>query len=213
LAVQRDRRELVIGLSPLGRPAARVVAAVCRAGGLGVLDLAGGDGRVREALALTEQWSPGSYGVRVPQGCRLEPAGLPVGVNTVVLGRNSPWRPSDLDGYRVLSRQAQAVRLPAGQDVFLAKHPGVPARALPRTAAPVPRRRRPQVRVRGFGVWRACRPAQAVPLPASVTTRSPSPPLDSPRFPGSSVTAFTSRRGCRLRRRGRRSRSDAAATT
>ncbi|MFD2421010.1 SDR family NAD(P)-dependent oxidoreductase [Amycolatopsis pigmentata] len=103
MAAQRDRRELVIGLSPLGRPGARVVAAVCRAGGLGVLDLGAGDVRVREALALTEQWSRGPYGVRVPQGCRLEPADLPAGVDTVLLGRNSPWRPSDPDGYRVLA--------------------------------------------------------------------------------------------------------------
>ena len=103
MAVQRDSRELVIGLSPLGRPTARVVAAVCQAGGLGVLDLGAGDVRVREALALTQQWSPGRFGVRVPEGCRLDPADLPDGVDTVVLGWNSPWRPSDLAGYRVLA--------------------------------------------------------------------------------------------------------------
>ncbi|HVW44944.1 MAG TPA: SDR family NAD(P)-dependent oxidoreductase [Amycolatopsis sp.] len=103
MAVQRDRRELVLGLSPLGRPTARVVAAVCQAGGLGGLDLGAGDARVRESLTLAQQWSPGTFGVRVPQGCRLEPADLPAGVDTVVLGWDSPWRPSELAGYRVLA--------------------------------------------------------------------------------------------------------------
>src|SRR5436309_2789265 len=77
LPLQRARRELVIGLSPLGRPSARAVASVARAGGLGVLDLGAGDVRVREALELTGQWSPGPFGVRVPEGCRLTPADLP----------------------------------------------------------------------------------------------------------------------------------------
>ncbi|HJQ45298.1 MAG TPA: SDR family NAD(P)-dependent oxidoreductase [Amycolatopsis sp.] len=93
----------MIGLSPLGRPNARVVAAVCRAGGLGVLDLGAGDVRARYELQLAASWVPGGFGVRVPEGCRLDPGDLPDQVDTVVLGCNSPWRPAQLPGdYRVL---------------------------------------------------------------------------------------------------------------
>src|SRR5438067_801835 len=103
LPLQRARRELVIGLSPLGRPSARAVAEIARAGGLGVLDLGAGDARVREALELAARWSPVPFGVRVPEGCRLRPEDLPEAVDTVVLAANSPWRPAELAGYRVLA--------------------------------------------------------------------------------------------------------------
>jgi acyl transferase domain-containing protein/NAD(P)H-dependent flavin oxidoreductase YrpB (nitropropane dioxygenase family) len=79
-----------------------VVASVCHAGGLGVLDLGAGDVRVREALELAQQWSRGPFGVRVAEGCRLGPEDLPDGVDTVVLGWNSPWQVADLAGYQVL---------------------------------------------------------------------------------------------------------------
>ncbi|MFF4160941.1 SDR family oxidoreductase [Streptomyces sp. NPDC001678] len=63
----------VIGVSPFGEPDARIAAAVCAAGGLGVLDLGRGDRRAREALDLLRRWAPGAFGVRVPDGCALRP--------------------------------------------------------------------------------------------------------------------------------------------
>ena len=49
----------VIGVSPLGAPDPRLVAAVCRAGGSGVLDLGPGARAAREALTLLRQGAPG----------------------------------------------------------------------------------------------------------------------------------------------------------
>ncbi|MGW7615776.1 SDR family NAD(P)-dependent oxidoreductase [Streptomyces antimycoticus] len=99
-----DAGDLVIGITPLGEPDARLAAAVSRAGGLGVLDL-GTTGR--EALRAWEdigEWvADGRYGVRVAAGCRLTPADLldtpavsspeggAPGPHTVVLGVDSPW--------------------------------------------------------------------------------------------------------------------------
>ncbi|MGW2816860.1 SDR family NAD(P)-dependent oxidoreductase [Streptomyces sp. NPDC001415] len=65
--------ELVIGLSPLGLPDPRPVAAVRRAGGLGVLDLGAGDRRAREALARVRDWTAGAFAVRVGPACALTP--------------------------------------------------------------------------------------------------------------------------------------------
>ncbi|MEV5281430.1 SDR family NAD(P)-dependent oxidoreductase [Streptomyces sp. NPDC051993] len=65
--------ELVIGLSPLGLPDPRPVAAVCRAGGLGVLDLGAGDRRAREALGRVRRWTAGAFAVRVGPSCALTP--------------------------------------------------------------------------------------------------------------------------------------------
>ncbi|MFD9790988.1 SDR family NAD(P)-dependent oxidoreductase [Streptomyces sp. NPDC059070] len=65
--------ELVIGVSPFGEPDPRLVAAVCRAGGLGVLDLGTGDRRAREALGLVGSWAAGAFAVRVGAACALTP--------------------------------------------------------------------------------------------------------------------------------------------
>ncbi|NKQ57888.1 SDR family NAD(P)-dependent oxidoreductase [Amycolatopsis sp. K13G38] len=90
-------------MSPLGRPNARLLAAACRARGLGVLDLGTGDVRAREELELAQRWVPGRFAVRVTHGCRMDPQDLPDQVDTVVLGWNSPWRIADLAGvHRVL---------------------------------------------------------------------------------------------------------------
>src|SRR3979409_2025215 len=75
-----DQRDLVIAISPFGRPDARVTAAAVRAGVLGVLDL----GRDRdEAVAApgeTARWARGPFGVRVGAGCPLLPSDLPEAV-------------------------------------------------------------------------------------------------------------------------------------
>ncbi|GGM51030.1 polyketide synthase [Longimycelium tulufanense] len=101
--------DAVLGVSPFGEPNARLVAAVGRAGGLGVLDLGRGDRRSREALARAGRWSPVPFGVRVAAGCALEPADLSRAddlhgrVTTVLLGAGTPWRVADLQPhYRVL---------------------------------------------------------------------------------------------------------------
>lgn len=97
--------EAVLGISPFGEPEPRLVAAVCRAGGLGVLDLGAGDSRAREALASLRQWVPGPFGVRMSAGCALTAADLVEagGVHTVLLTADSPVRPDELPaGTRVL---------------------------------------------------------------------------------------------------------------
>ncbi|MBC2876478.1 MULTISPECIES: type I polyketide synthase [Streptomyces] len=63
----------VIGVSPFGEADPRLVAAVRRAGGLGVLDLGDGGRHAREALALVRRWTGGDFGVRVAEGCALSP--------------------------------------------------------------------------------------------------------------------------------------------
>ncbi|MFE9568883.1 SDR family NAD(P)-dependent oxidoreductase [Streptomyces sp. NPDC006692] len=89
--------ELVIGLSPLGLPDPRPVAAVCRAGGLGVLDLGAGDRRAREALGRVRRWTAGAFAVRVGPSCALTPeevaeecgGGLP---QVVLLAADADWK-------------------------------------------------------------------------------------------------------------------------
>ncbi|MFB7915821.1 SDR family oxidoreductase [Streptomyces sp. NPDC056061] len=77
---------MIIGITPLGEPDAGLTLAVCRAGGLGVLDLGPGDRRAREALAHVRRTASGGFGVRVDARCRLAPADLaPDGPHTVVL--------------------------------------------------------------------------------------------------------------------------------
>ncbi|MFI0734142.1 SDR family oxidoreductase [Streptomyces sp. NPDC021225] len=100
--------DLVIGVTPFGRPDARLAAAVGRAGGFGVLDLGAGDRWAREALECLRGWAPdGRYGVRIGPGCRLAPADLlalragdGAGPGTVVLAVDSPWAVADCAGCR-----------------------------------------------------------------------------------------------------------------
>ncbi|MDX6719062.1 MAG: hypothetical protein QOJ63_1316, partial [Solirubrobacteraceae bacterium] len=89
-------RDLVIGVSPFGEPNARLVASVCGAGGLGVLDLGAGDHRAREALGFTARGATVPFGVRVGTGCALGPTDLPPQVDTVLLGADLPWQPATL---------------------------------------------------------------------------------------------------------------------
>ncbi|MFI6054557.1 SDR family NAD(P)-dependent oxidoreductase [Streptomyces violascens] len=100
--------ELVIGLSPLGLPDPRPVAAVRRAGGLGVLDLGAGDRRAREALACVRRWTAGAFAVRVGPSCGLTPeevaeecgGALP---SVVLLAADADWKIRELaDECRVL---------------------------------------------------------------------------------------------------------------
>ncbi|MGK4579056.1 SDR family NAD(P)-dependent oxidoreductase [Kitasatospora sp. HPMI-4] len=101
--------DLIIGITPFQEPDARLAAAVCRAGGTGVLDLGTGDRRSREELARLREWAPGPFGIRVGQDCRISPeeldltcGGLP---HTVLLAAAPPeWLSAALParGHRVL---------------------------------------------------------------------------------------------------------------
>ena len=108
-------QNLVLGVSPFTVPDARLVSAVCRAGGLGVLDLGAGDRRAREALDLLLSWAGGPFGVRVTGACALQPDDLPRDhVHTVLLGHDAKWSIPDLAAHhRVLvevTSRAEAVQ-------------------------------------------------------------------------------------------------------
>ncbi|MEY2243252.1 SDR family NAD(P)-dependent oxidoreductase [Streptomyces sp. BF23-18] len=101
--------DMIIGITPFGEPDARLAAAVCRAGGLGVLDLGAGDRRSRDALERLHRLARGPFGVRIGARCRLDPADLAPGTgdagrpDTVVLAVDAPWQAGDLaTGHRVL---------------------------------------------------------------------------------------------------------------
>ncbi|MFI9723354.1 SDR family oxidoreductase [Streptomyces sp. NPDC052396] len=99
--------QTVIGVSPFGEADARIVAAVSRAGGLGVLDLGSGGRPHREALTLARRWTRGTFGVRVPEGCAIQPAELPDrddgGPGTVLLAPGVSWPESGHRGRTVLA--------------------------------------------------------------------------------------------------------------
>ncbi|MGW1877036.1 SDR family oxidoreductase [Streptomyces sp. NPDC001975] len=83
--------DLIMCITPFGEPDARLAAAVCAAGGLGVLDLGRGDRRTQEALARLKRAVPAPYGVRVAPGCALTPEDLDRLPDTVVLAAGAPW--------------------------------------------------------------------------------------------------------------------------
>ncbi len=118
-------RCLVVGVTPLGEPIAAVVAAVERAGGLGVLDLGRDRGRALAALADAARWVPASFGVRVGPGCPVTPADLPPEVDTVVLASGSPWTAADAAERLVLvevcSGDEADAALAAGADGIIAR--------------------------------------------------------------------------------------------
>ena len=108
-------RNLVLGVSPFAVPDARLVSAVGRAGGVGILDLGVGDRHSREALDLLLSWASGPFGVRVTGYCARQPEDLPQDhVDTVLLGHDAKWSIPDLAArHRVLvevSSRADAVK-------------------------------------------------------------------------------------------------------
>ncbi|WP_327070547.1 SDR family NAD(P)-dependent oxidoreductase [Kitasatospora sp. NBC_01302] len=100
--------DLVIGITPFCQPDVGLAEAVCRAGGLGVLDLGTGDRRAREAVAALRERLGGGFGVRVGPGCGLLPEELGVSggarPETVVLAGEVPgWEAADVAGqFRLL---------------------------------------------------------------------------------------------------------------
>ena len=91
-------RRLLVGVTPFSEPNALMVAAVERAGGLGVLDLGRDRGRAVAALADAARWVPRAFGVRAGPGCPVSPGDLPASVDTVVLGAGSPWTVDEAAG-------------------------------------------------------------------------------------------------------------------
>ncbi|MFD5396079.1 SDR family NAD(P)-dependent oxidoreductase [Streptomyces sp. NPDC127097] len=77
-----------MALSPFEEPGERIVLAAARAGALGLLDLGRDPGPARAALARLEGLS---HGVRIPVGCPLTPADLPMAVDTVLLADPRAW--------------------------------------------------------------------------------------------------------------------------
>ncbi|MFF4548813.1 SDR family oxidoreductase [Streptomyces sp. NPDC001406] len=95
--------DLIICITPFGEPDARLTAAVCRAGGLGILDLGNGDRRSREALGRLRHMAPGPFGVRVTGRCRMRPEDIEA-VDTVVRTADAPWPLAEVAArHRVLS--------------------------------------------------------------------------------------------------------------
>ncbi|MEV5822824.1 SDR family NAD(P)-dependent oxidoreductase [Micromonospora haikouensis] len=102
-------RDLIMVVNPAGalEPGPRITAAACAGGGLGVLDLAGGDDWSLRALTQAASWSPGPIGVRIPAGCLATPDEVDHAargrVDLVVVTSDSPWSLAEITPrYRVI---------------------------------------------------------------------------------------------------------------
>ncbi|UXY26228.1 type I polyketide synthase [Streptomyces sp. HUAS TT20] len=117
--------DLIICITPFGEPDARLTAAVCRAGGLGILDLGNGDRRTRDALGRLRRMAPGPFGVRVTGRCRMRPEDIEA-VDTVVRTADAPWPLPELAAsHRVL---AEVTDLDQARDAVRAGAHGLIAR-------------------------------------------------------------------------------------
>src|SRR4029078_2378489 len=74
----------LVGISPLERPDAGLVAAVCEAGSLGVLDVGRDPAVARVALATLSRRVPTGFGVRIPDGVTID--ALPPEADVVIVG-------------------------------------------------------------------------------------------------------------------------------
>ncbi|WP_338681346.1 SDR family NAD(P)-dependent oxidoreductase [Streptomyces acidiscabies] len=93
--------DMIIGITPFGRPDALLALALARSGALGILDLGDGDRTAREAL---ERVRRAPVGVRIGPHCRLTPADLPDLPDrelTIVLAAGRSWAASS--HHRVLA--------------------------------------------------------------------------------------------------------------
>ncbi|MCP2335772.1 type I polyketide synthase [Actinomadura rupiterrae] len=116
----------VVGVGPFGRPAPHLAAAVCRAGGLGVLDLGTDRAAALAALADLARWWRGGFGVRVPAGCGVRPDELPDQARTVLLDAASLEETAGYArGRRLLAEVVDAAEayeaLDAGADGLIAR--------------------------------------------------------------------------------------------
>lgn len=91
-------RDLVITITPFCEPAADIVVAAERAGGLAVLDLGTDGNRAHAALQRVQSRWDGPFGVRVCAGFLVPPGNLPAEVDTLVVDLSVPaefW-PADM---------------------------------------------------------------------------------------------------------------------
>lgn len=122
-----SRADLVIGITPFGRPDVGLVVAVGRGGGFGVLDLGLDASRAGAALEVLASRSEHEFGVRVPSGCPLELGALPDGASTVVFATTELCRDARpaANGRRILvevtSLEEARAALEAGADGLIAR--------------------------------------------------------------------------------------------
>jgi acyl transferase domain-containing protein/NAD(P)H-dependent flavin oxidoreductase YrpB (nitropropane dioxygenase family)/NADP-dependent 3-hydroxy acid dehydrogenase YdfG len=124
-----ESRDLVMAHCPTAEPNPRLVAAVARGGGLGVLDLGRGVGAARHALAETAHQVPDGFAVRPSPGCPVTPADLPAGVRLIVVDAAAmdqlpAWRPGVADRpvlVQVVSVEEARTALAAGAAGLVAR--------------------------------------------------------------------------------------------
>ncbi|WP_084011278.1 type I polyketide synthase [Pseudofrankia sp. DC12] len=108
-------RELVAVVTPFAEPNAALVAAVERAGGLGVLDLGRDAARARRALADAARWCA-AFAVRVGPAAPLGPEDLPSSVDLVLLAdpdllaKTRPTTSAPTPGWDVANAAGPAAR-------------------------------------------------------------------------------------------------------
>ena len=76
---------MLIGISPFEVPDCALVAGLCRAGAVGVLDLGRDERRARRALSTLAADVSTPFGVRIPQGSDACPTWLPPQASLVIL--------------------------------------------------------------------------------------------------------------------------------
>jgi NAD(P)H-dependent flavin oxidoreductase YrpB (nitropropane dioxygenase family) len=87
------QRDLIVGVTPLGRPDPKLAIALARAGALGVLDL-GTDRKLGlEALTALQASGEAGFGVAVSREASFQAKDLPNCVDTVVLEAGTPVKP------------------------------------------------------------------------------------------------------------------------
>src|ERR1700683_2629012 len=100
-------RDVVLALTPFGRPEPAMVCSAERAGALGLLDLGLDRSRARDALAVTAGCVRSWFGVRIVDQLEVDCGDLPSEVDTVLLAGCDPasmlerwltWREERLAG-------------------------------------------------------------------------------------------------------------------
>jgi acyl transferase domain-containing protein/NAD(P)H-dependent flavin oxidoreductase YrpB (nitropropane dioxygenase family)/NAD(P)-dependent dehydrogenase (short-subunit alcohol dehydrogenase family) len=113
----------IIGISPFEVPDSAVVAALCRAGVLGVLDLGRDERRARRALGALAAEVSTSFGVRVPEGVEASPTWLPPQASLVILPNSA-----SMDSWRSLTIFVQVTSVQEAQTALAAGAAGLIAK-------------------------------------------------------------------------------------
>jgi acyl transferase domain-containing protein/NAD(P)H-dependent flavin oxidoreductase YrpB (nitropropane dioxygenase family)/NAD(P)-dependent dehydrogenase (short-subunit alcohol dehydrogenase family) len=118
--------ESMLAVSPFDRPDAQLVAAVCRAGATGVLDLGRDRAEAVRALAELAGACPSGFGVRIQAAADLDGLELPEGARLVVVDAGMPVEPWASEGSRrvlvqVTSLDEARAAAATGADGLIAK--------------------------------------------------------------------------------------------